>query len=44
LDQSGLAEDLEMVADGGLTLAEGFDELTHTHLTRGSVGQDAQHP
>ena len=37
VDQSGLAEDLEVMGDGGLALAEGVDEVADADLARGGA-------
>ena len=44
LDEARLAENLHVVRDGRLALAEGLDELAHAHLALGRGRQDAEHP
>lgn len=44
VDQAGLAEDLEVVRDGALGLAQGTDELANADLPRWRGSQHGQHP
>jgi hypothetical protein len=43
MDEAGAGQDLEMVGDGGLALAERFDEVTHADLAGAGRGQKAQY-
>jgi hypothetical protein len=40
--ESGISEDLQMVGDGALGLADGFDELAHADLTFGGGRQHGE--
>jgi hypothetical protein len=40
VNQTGVSEDLEVVGDGPLAFAEGFDELAHAYL---AFGRGRQH-
>ena len=44
VDEPGVAQDLQVVRDGGLALAEGLDEVAHADLALGRGGQQAQDP
>jgi hypothetical protein len=44
VNQSGVSEDLQMMGDRALALAQGLDELTHADLTFRSGGQHGQDP
>ena len=43
-DETGLAQDLEVVRDGRLALAQRLDEVADADLAFGCGGQDAEHP
>jgi hypothetical protein len=44
VNQTGVSEDLQVVGDGSLALADGFDELAHTDFAFGGDCEHGQKP